>query len=133
MERCDVALIVVDADEGVTDQDISVAGYAHDRGCGAIFLLNKWDRVDNRDGNALKRMSEDLTEYLDNIDIRVRYMHSDVETLERIREALGHLDGLGGHGDDLAADRVHLGMVFESQDSVAQVPEARAAVAGHLA
>jgi GTP-binding protein len=60
LERCDVALIVVDAAEGVSDQDIRVAGYAHDRGCGAIFVLNKWDLVDNRDGKALKRFTENL-------------------------------------------------------------------------
>jgi len=45
LERCDVALIVLDAAEGVTDQDISIAGYAYDRGCGCILLLNKWDLV----------------------------------------------------------------------------------------
>ncbi|PID40977.1 MAG: ribosome biogenesis GTPase Der [Proteobacteria bacterium] len=60
LERCDVALIVIDAEQGVSDQDVRVAGYAHDRGCGAIFLLNKWDLVDNRDGKALKRINEDL-------------------------------------------------------------------------
>jgi GTP-binding protein len=45
LDRCDVALIVMDAEEGVTDQDIAVAGYAYDRGCGCILLLNKWDLV----------------------------------------------------------------------------------------
>ncbi len=47
LERCDVALIVLDAGEGVTEQDIKVAGYANERGCGTIFVLNKWDLVDN--------------------------------------------------------------------------------------
>jgi GTP-binding protein len=60
LERCDVALIVIDAEQGVSDQDIRVAGYADARGCGAIFLLNKWDRVDNRDGKALQRLTENL-------------------------------------------------------------------------
>ena len=46
LDRCDVALIVMDAAEGVTDQDIAIAGYAHDRGCGCILLLNKWDLVE---------------------------------------------------------------------------------------
>jgi GTP-binding protein len=46
MERCDVALILIDAQEGVTDQDIKVAGYAHERGCGSLFVVNKWDLVD---------------------------------------------------------------------------------------
>ncbi len=56
LERCDVALIIIDALEGITEQDIRVAGYAHDRGCGAIFLINKWDLVDNRDGKVLKTL-----------------------------------------------------------------------------
>lgn len=46
LDSCDVALILIDADEGVTDQDITIAGYAHDRGCGALFVLNKWDLLD---------------------------------------------------------------------------------------
>jgi GTP-binding protein len=46
LERCDVALILIDAQEGVTDQDIKVAGYAHERGCGSLFVVNKWDLVD---------------------------------------------------------------------------------------
>jgi GTP-binding protein len=46
LERCDVALILLDASEGVTDQDIKVAGYAYERGCGSIFVANKWDLVD---------------------------------------------------------------------------------------
>ena len=60
LERCHVALIVIDAGEGITDQDVRVAGYAQERGCGVIFLFNKWDLVDNRDGGALKRMTGDL-------------------------------------------------------------------------
>jgi GTP-binding protein len=48
LDRCDVALIVIDAAEGITDQDTSVAGYAFERGCGCIFLLNKWDCVDKK-------------------------------------------------------------------------------------
>ncbi|MCP3954333.1 MAG: ribosome biogenesis GTPase Der [Desulfobacterales bacterium] len=59
LDRCDVALIVIDAAEGITDQDISVAGYAHDRGCGCIFLLNKWDLVE-KDNTTVKRYNERL-------------------------------------------------------------------------
>jgi len=46
LDDCDVALILVDTSEGITDQDITIAGYAEKRGCGAIFILNKWDLVD---------------------------------------------------------------------------------------
>ncbi|MDM8515063.1 ribosome biogenesis GTPase Der [Desulfobacterales bacterium HSG16] len=59
LDRCDVALIVLDASEGITDQDISIAGYAHDRGCACIFLLNKWDIVE-KDRNTAKQYLERL-------------------------------------------------------------------------
>ncbi|MCU0562020.1 MAG: ribosome biogenesis GTPase Der [Desulfobacterales bacterium] len=50
LERCDVALIVMDAGQGVTDQDITVAGYAFERGCGCVLVVNKWDLVEKRGG-----------------------------------------------------------------------------------
>ncbi|MBF0258757.1 MAG: ribosome biogenesis GTPase Der [Desulfamplus sp.] len=59
LDECDVALILIDASEGVTDQDITIAGYAQDRGCGALFLLNKWDMVD-ADEKAQKRFMDEL-------------------------------------------------------------------------
>jgi GTP-binding protein len=61
LDRCDVALIVLDAAEGVTDQDISVAGYAFERGCGCILLLNKWDLVE-KDSKTAKVYYERLRE-----------------------------------------------------------------------
>jgi len=59
LDRCDVALIVIDASEGITEQDIRVAGYAHDRGCGSIFMLNKWDLVE-KDDKTVKTYYEKL-------------------------------------------------------------------------
>ncbi len=61
LDRCDVALIVIDAAEGVTDQDISIAGYAFERGCGCILLLNKWDLVE-KDSKTVKVYYERLRE-----------------------------------------------------------------------
>jgi len=52
LEHCDVALILMDAAEGITDQDVSVAGYALERGCGCILLLNKWDLVEKNSKTA---------------------------------------------------------------------------------
>jgi GTP-binding protein len=59
LDRCDVALIVIDAHEGVTDQDINVAGYALERGCGCILLLNKWDIVE-KDSKTAKKFHDQL-------------------------------------------------------------------------
>ena len=59
LERCDVALIVIDAYEGITEQDISVAGYAYERGCGCILLLNKWDIVE-KDSKTAKKYHDQM-------------------------------------------------------------------------
>ena len=59
LERCDVALVMIDATEGITDQDVHIAGYAEERKCGCIFLANKWDLVENRN-KALKKLKEDV-------------------------------------------------------------------------
>ena len=58
LDRCDVALIVLDSEEGITDQDTSVAGYAYERGCGCIVLLNKWDLLDKDSHTAKKYVEE---------------------------------------------------------------------------
>ena len=48
LERADVALVVIDAVEGVTDQDARVANLARERGCAVALLVNKWDLVRGR-------------------------------------------------------------------------------------
>lgn len=58
LDECDVALILIDADEGITDQDITIAGYAEDRGCGAMFLINKWDLLPGERKSVKKYMEE---------------------------------------------------------------------------
>ena len=60
LDRCDVALIVMDAAEGITEQDISIAGYAYERGCGCILLLNKWDLVPSEDRRTAGRYRQRL-------------------------------------------------------------------------
>jgi len=50
IERSDVCLIVIDALEGVTEQDTKIAGYAHEQGKGSIIVVNKWDAVNKKTG-----------------------------------------------------------------------------------
>lgn len=49
VERADIAVLVIDATEGVTEQDAKIAGIAHDRGKGIIIAVNKWDAVEKDD------------------------------------------------------------------------------------
>ena len=59
IERCDVCLILIDATEGVTEQDTKVAGLAHEAGKACIIVVNKWDLVE-KDGKTMDRMREDV-------------------------------------------------------------------------
>ncbi|MEN8188722.1 MAG: ribosome biogenesis GTPase Der [Thermodesulfobacteriota bacterium] len=47
MERCDIAVVLLDADEGITEQDTKVIGYTQDQGRALIILINKWDLIQN--------------------------------------------------------------------------------------
>ena len=49
VERADVVVLVIDAVEGVTEQDAKIAGIAHDRGKGIIIAVNKWDAIEKND------------------------------------------------------------------------------------
>lgn len=54
VERCNVAVLVIDATEGITDQDAKIAGIAHERGKGMIIVVNKWDAVEKDDKTIYK-------------------------------------------------------------------------------
>ncbi len=54
VERCDIAIIMIDATEGVTEQDAKIAGIAHERGKGVIIAVNKWDLIEKDDKTIYK-------------------------------------------------------------------------------
>ena len=54
VERADVVVVVIDATEGVTEQDAKIAGIAHERGKGVIIAVNKWDAVEKDDKTIYK-------------------------------------------------------------------------------
>lgn len=58
VERCDVAVLVIDATEGVTEQDAKIAGIAHERGKGVIIAVNKWDAIEKNDKTIYKFTSK---------------------------------------------------------------------------
>ena len=66
VERCDVAVLVIDANEGVTDQDTKIAGIAHERGKAAVIAVNKWDSIEKND--------KTMNNFLKDIDSELSYM-----------------------------------------------------------
>ncbi len=63
VERADVVMLVIDASEGVTEQDAKIAGIAHDRGKGVLICVNKWDIVE-KDERTMKDMEKRIREVL---------------------------------------------------------------------
>ena len=59
IERADVCLILIDAREGVTEQDTKVAGLAHEAGKASIIVVNKWDAVE-KETNTMQKMTEEV-------------------------------------------------------------------------
>jgi GTP-binding protein len=59
IDRCDVALVLLDASEGVSEQDERIVGLAHEEGKGVIIVLNKWDLVKDKE-SAYKRLVDDV-------------------------------------------------------------------------
>jgi GTP-binding protein len=66
IERADVALIVLDAAQGVTEQDEKIAGYAYEAGRGCIFVVNKWD--------ALEKDNSTIGTFVDSIRTEFKYL-----------------------------------------------------------
>ncbi len=59
IERSDVCVIMIDAQEGVTEQDTKVAGLAHEAGKACVIVVNKWDAIE-KDGKTMQSMEEDV-------------------------------------------------------------------------
>lgn len=59
VERCDVAIILIDATTGVTEQDAKIAGIAHERGKGILIVVNKWDLIE-KNNSTVKEFEEDI-------------------------------------------------------------------------
>ena len=59
IERADVCLMMIDATEGITDQDTKIAGEAHEAGKGIIIVVNKWDEID-KDTHTIEEFKKDI-------------------------------------------------------------------------
>ncbi|MCH5187354.1 MAG: ribosome biogenesis GTPase Der [Oscillospiraceae bacterium] len=66
IERCDVCLILIDATQGITEQDAKIAGYAHEEGKASIIVVNKWDAVEKDD--------KTMYEFIDNVHNTLSFM-----------------------------------------------------------
>ncbi len=68
LERADVAIMIIDAVEGVTHLDANIAGYAVESGCSVILVVNKWDALEEKETNTIYRFEDDLRQKMKFLD-----------------------------------------------------------------
>ncbi|MBX3282503.1 MAG: ribosome biogenesis GTPase Der [Acidobacteria bacterium] len=68
LERADVAILVIDAVEGVTHLDANIAGYALDSGCSIIIAVNKWDALEEKETNTIYEFERELRQAMKFLD-----------------------------------------------------------------
>ena len=99
VDRADITVLVIDATEGVTEQDAKIAGIAHERGKAVIIAVNKWDLVE-KDNQSVKRFTDKVRQvlsflpYAELVPLRTRDAHSESITGPRRGSALPPLFSL---------------------------------------
>jgi GTP-binding protein len=91
IEQADVAVLVVDATEGATDQDATIAGEAENTGCGVIIAANKWDLMKGRGPDFSKEFDDKLRQQLKFLEY-AQILHISARTGERAPKLLEAID-----------------------------------------
>jgi GTPase len=94
LDRCHVAVVLIDASEGVTDQDAHICGYAFERGRGLILALNKWDLA-KKDPEKKKRLADTLDRQISFLSF-VPQIHLSALTGEKVKTLFEKINLLHG-------------------------------------
>lgn len=92
VERADVAVVVIDATEGVTEQDAKIAGIAHERGKGIIIAVNKWDAVE-KDDKTVNIYTEQIRQVLSFMPY-VKIIYISAKTGQRLPKLFDLIDAV---------------------------------------
>jgi GTP-binding protein len=94
IDRSDVALLLLDSKEGVTDQDARIGGFVHEKGKGCILVVNKWDLVE-KDSQTIVRYEREVREGLKYLSYAPMLFISAL-TGQRVRKVLDAVDQVSG-------------------------------------
>ncbi|HYP52269.1 MAG TPA: GTP-binding protein, partial [Pyrinomonadaceae bacterium] len=128
LERADVAVVVIDAVEGVAALDANIAGYAVDAGCSIILAVNKWDAIANKETNTAAEFERDLR-------FKMKFLEwAPVVTLSALSgQRVERLLPLARRADEARARRIptsQLNDFFERAVASPRAPSAPAPVKG---
>ena len=90
VERSDVVLVVIDASEGVTEQDAKIAGIAHERGKGIVIVVNKWDAIE-KDDRTMKKYENEIRRVLSFMPY-AEVMYVSAQTGQRLNKLYDVID-----------------------------------------
>lgn len=90
IQRCDVALLLIDANDGVTEQDTKIAGIIHDEGKAALIIVNKWDAIEKDTGTmeAYRKKVYDALKFMDYVPV----LFLSAKTGQRVHTVLENCD-----------------------------------------
>ena len=92
VERSDVVLVVIDAAEGVTEQDAKIAGIAHERGKGIVIVVNKWDAIE-KDDKTMKKYENEIRRVLSFMPY-AEIMYVSAQTGQRLHKLYDVIDAV---------------------------------------
>ena len=115
VRRSDVCLLVVDSEEGLTEQDVRIIGYVHEQGKPSVIVMNKWDLIE-KDTHTVNRFEEKLKEDLKFMDY-YKSIYISAQTGQRVDKILAAAEEVYAHAsfrvstgalNDLISDAVRL-------------------------
>lgn len=116
VERADVCLIMIDAAEGVTEQDTKIAGYAHEQGKASIIVVNKWDIID-KETNTMKNFAMRIKEGF-NFMMYAPSIFISAKTGQRVNDLFDMIDAAAAEN----AKRISTGLLNDViNDAIAMV------------
>ncbi len=95
VRRSDVCLLVVDSQEGLTEQDVKIIGYVHEQGKPSVILMNKWDLIE-KDTHTVNRFEEKLKEDLKFMDY-YKSVYISAKTGQRVDKILAAAEEVYAH------------------------------------
>ena len=90
VERADVVLVVIDATEGVTEQDAKITGIAHERGKGIVIVVNKWDAIEKND-RTMREYEQEIRRILSFVPY-AEIMYVSAQTGQRQQQIYDRID-----------------------------------------
>ena len=117
IRRCDVALIVLDAEAGMTEQDVKIAGFVKEQGKASLVVVNKWDLIEkdtNTSEKFKKKMRTDLA-FMDYVD----YIFISAKTGQRTHKLLSMVKEI----NESASKRITTGVLNDTLSDAMQLNE----------